>query len=97
MLSKLKGPSHFLISAKTGEGVSELFFKIIELINHKLNNIKIIDQIEEKEERLEKDEGEKKGSQYEAGLKEVPCESASTLSAIKLEQVAMEQNKRSCC
>jgi hypothetical protein len=53
----VNNPHHFVISAKTGEGVSEMFFKIIELINNAILNIKIIDQIEEKEEKQEDDEG----------------------------------------
>lgn len=58
-MNTLGGTDHFLISAKTGEGVTELFYRVIELINSKLNNIKIIDQIEEKDEKLEKDDKDK--------------------------------------
>jgi translation initiation factor IF-2 len=48
-LKKLKDVHHYEISAKTGEGVNELFYNIIDLIGYRLNNIKIIDQIDEKE------------------------------------------------
>ena len=54
MGKKLKeiGISHsYRMSAKTGEGVTELFHSAIDLITHNLNNIKIIDQIDEKEEQ----------------------------------------------
>jgi hypothetical protein len=40
---------HFTISAKTGLGVTELFHEIITLIGDKLSNIRIIEQIDEKE------------------------------------------------
>jgi len=53
-LKKLKDTTHFEISAKTGEGVSDLFYEIIDLIGNRLNSLKIIDQIDEKEEREDK-------------------------------------------
>lgn len=40
---------HFTISAKTGSGVTELFHEIIGLVGERLSNIKIIEQIEEKD------------------------------------------------
>ena len=35
-----------MISAKTGDGVHDLFLRIIELIGDKLSNYKIVDEIE---------------------------------------------------
>ena len=34
-----------MISAKTGQGVSDLFFSIIEMVNDKIANTKIVDEI----------------------------------------------------
>ena len=38
---------HFKISAKTGEGVQDLFLATIDAINDKIANYRIIDLIEE--------------------------------------------------
>ena len=38
----------FTISAKSGEGVQDLFLSVIDAINDKIANYKIIDLIEEK-------------------------------------------------
>lgn len=46
---------HYKISAKSGEGVNDLFYSVIDQINNRLNNIKIIDQIEERDEREERE------------------------------------------
>ena len=40
---------HFTVSAKTGHGVTELFHEVINLITDKLSNIKIIEQIDERD------------------------------------------------
>jgi hypothetical protein len=45
---------HFTISAKTGFGVIELFHDIINLITERLSNIKIIEQIDERDEKEDK-------------------------------------------
>lgn len=42
---------HFTVSAKTGLGVTELFHEVIDLITEKLSNIKIIEQIDERDEK----------------------------------------------
>ena len=48
-MKKLGDCSHFQVSAKTGEGINELFHSVIDLINNKIQNLKIIDQIDEKD------------------------------------------------
>lgn len=47
---------NFFISAKTGKGVGDMFYSIIEMINDKIANTKIVDQIEEKKEEEEADQ-----------------------------------------
>jgi len=41
---------NFVISAKTGEGVTTLFYDIIDLIGKRSRKIKIINGIDEKED-----------------------------------------------
>lgn len=48
ILPSLQENEKFEISAKDGTGVQELFNSLIDLINHRLDNIKIIDEIEER-------------------------------------------------
>lgn len=55
-LPSLQDNERFEISAKDGSGVEELFHSLIDLINHRLDSIKIIDEIEERPEEHEKED-----------------------------------------
>jgi hypothetical protein len=49
-----------LISAKTGQGVSDLFYSLIEMISDKIANTKIVDEIEERKEEEDQTENPSK-------------------------------------
>ena len=47
--SKLKDLHHFQISAKTGEGVTDLFYNIIDLIRKRNFSAKVLNEVDEKD------------------------------------------------
>ena len=55
-LKEFKDVERYQISAKDGDGVEEMFLSLIDLVNHRINNMKIIDEIAEISQNKEKDD-----------------------------------------
>jgi hypothetical protein len=50
-IGALQDLPHFAVSAKTGAGVAEMFEEVVGMIGEHLRNIRIVEQIDEEEEK----------------------------------------------
>lgn len=69
-----------------------MFYKIIDLIGNRLNNIKIIDQIDEKEDKLEKEAKDEVADTAKPSISE-----HHTSVKLVVNPVEEPKQKKACC